>query len=273
MHGWVGELGAGQRVLDLGAGAGSLKGFELQAQLVCVDCDPGAFSAPFPGSRPVVASAERLPFPAESFDLVICHHALEHIPGVDGTLREIGRVLKRDGRLYISVPNGYGLCDGIYRYVFEGGDHVNRFRKAELVARVERTAGVHLRQWQKLYSSFAYLYRLGDLDRAIVPTLQPRLRRIARLPARLTRAVQAGLYVATRAADRAFGVDWSLYGWALYFERGGGEVTENRPFVNVCLNCGSGHAAEELERSRGMFYLCPSCRRRGIYFPPFRNGL
>ena len=32
---------------------------------------------------------------------------------------EIGRVLKPDGRLVVSIPNGYGLCDGIYRFVFE----------------------------------------------------------------------------------------------------------------------------------------------------------
>lgn len=272
MHEWVGALGPGERVLDLGAGAGSLKGFEFRCQLVSVDCDPSAFASAFPGSHHVIATAEHLPFVDASFDLVICHHALEHIPDVDGTLREIGRVLKPGGRLYISVPNGYGLCDGIYRYVFEGGDHVNRFRKAELVERVERGAGVHLRRWQKLYSSFAYLYRLGDLDAAIVPKLPPRLQRIARIPRRWTRGVQAALYLVTRAADRAFGVDWALYGWGFYFERETGEVVQTPPFVNVCLSCGSGHPASALHRA-GLFYVCPTCNRRGIYFAPFRNGL
>jgi predicted RNA-binding Zn-ribbon protein involved in translation (DUF1610 family) len=137
---------------------------------------------------------------------------------------------------------------------------------------VETKVGVRLARWQKLYSSFAYLYRLKDLDRAILPKLPPRLRRIARVPSRVTDSVQAALYVGTRLADRVAGVDWALYGWAFYFDRAGVAVEENPPYVNVCLSCGSGHAAGELTRYKRVFYRCPTCGRRGIYFPPYRNG-
>lgn len=272
MHEWIAQLGPAHRVLDLGAGAGSLKAAGCACPVISVDCDKDAFAAAFPGTWRVVAAGESLPFPEKTFDLIICHHVLEHVARLPETLAEISRVLKPSGRLYVSVPNGYGLCDGIYRFVFEGGDHVNRFRKAELIEIIERRVGLQLTRWQKLYSSFAYLNRLRDLDRAMVPKLAPRLRAAARVPAKITIAVQAALYLGTRAADRMMGVDWALYGWSLYFERSSVGVVENAPFVNVCLSCGSGHPARDLQRTRWIFYRCPTCNRRGIYFPPFRNG-
>jgi SAM-dependent methyltransferase len=281
MHDWIDEMNGGQRVLDLGAGAGSLKSFEYACSVICVDSDKDAFANPYaPQStvRRVIALGESLPFAPSSFDLVLCHHVLEHVVQVEGTLREISRILKPDGRLYISVPNGYGLCDGIYRYLFEGGDHVNRFKKQQLIAMVESSSGLRLTAWQKLYSSFAYLARVKDLDLAVISNLAPRLRRFARLPASVIAVLQGSLYLATRVADRIAGVDWALYGWALYFERPlrdakrANAIREDPPFVNVCLHCGAGYPAEEIVRRRRFLFRCPECEHMGIYFPPFRNA-
>jgi len=271
MHEWIAELGPSGRVLDLGAGAGSLKAFPHSCVIITVDCDAGAFQSAFEHGG-VVALGQSLPFPAAVFDLVICHHVLEHVAELDGTLAEIRRVLKPSGRMFVSVPNGFGLCDGIYRWVFEGGDHVNRFRRDELTAKIESAVGLRLARWQKLYSSFAYLFRIRYLSPAVMPNLPRRLRAVARLPSKLRLAVQAALYVGTRVADRLAGVDWALYGWSLYFDRAGGPVEEDPPFVNVCLNCGSGHAARDLARHRRVFYQCPTCGHKGIFFPPFRTG-
>ncbi len=174
-----------QRALDLGAGAGSLKAFGYRCSIFSVDSDRNAFDKSYDASSAsarVVALGEKLPFSSGAFDLVICHHVLEHVPDYSGALAEIGRVLKPAGRLYVSVPNGYGLCDSIYRYVFEGGDHVNRFAERELVSAIEAGSRVRLAKRQNLYTSFAYLSRLRDLDREVISSLPARLRRIARLP-------------------------------------------------------------------------------------------
>jgi hypothetical protein len=151
---------------------------------------------------------------------------------------------------------------------------VNRFRRPQLIAMVESAVGLRLTAWQKLYPSFAYLARVKDLDPGIFPQLAPRLRRFARLPAGVIAVLQGSLYVGTRIADRIAGVDWALYGWALYFERptSAGAAREDPPFVNVCLHCGSGYAANEITRRWKVLFRCPGCSRVGIYFPPFRNA-
>ena len=44
-------------------------------------------------------------FPDEHFDAVIMRHVLEHVHNPSATLREIHRVLKRDSKLILTVPN------------------------------------------------------------------------------------------------------------------------------------------------------------------------
>jgi len=58
-----------------------------------------------------LASAELLPFPDKSFDIVYCAHVLHYINDWAEPLREMLRVLKIDGRLIVTVhhPLDYGL--------------------------------------------------------------------------------------------------------------------------------------------------------------------
>jgi SAM-dependent methyltransferase len=50
------------------------------------------------------ADATKLPFDKEVFDLVIANHMLEHIPDDTGAMKEIYRVLKKDGQAILQVP-------------------------------------------------------------------------------------------------------------------------------------------------------------------------
>lgn len=268
----------GQRVLDLGGGAGSLQSFVYPCLIVSIDCDGEAFANPFDSASTarVLGRGEQLPFAASTFDLVLCHHVLEHVEHLTSTLSEISRVLKATGRLYVAVPNGYGLCDGIYRYVFHGGDHVNRFSKATLIAAVEGAIRVRLTGWQKLYSSFAYLARIKHIQKAILPTLPTRLRLLYLVPKGVIFVLQTLLYMGTRLWDYIAGSSSALYGWAFYFERVEAvqtAATEIRPYINVCLYCGSGHAATELRTNLFRIYRCPNCDRLDPYFPPFGNAI
>jgi ubiquinone/menaquinone biosynthesis C-methylase UbiE len=56
-----------------------------------------------------VADAESIPYDDESFDLVIGHAVLHHIPDVELSLREVMRVLKPGGRfVFAGEPTKYG---------------------------------------------------------------------------------------------------------------------------------------------------------------------
>lgn len=59
-----------------------------------------------------------LPFPDESFDVVISNHVIEHVGDESNQLlhlRELRRVLKPGGRGYLAVPNRWMLVEPHYR--------------------------------------------------------------------------------------------------------------------------------------------------------------
>ena len=113
----IGTLPAGARVLDLGAGPGSFPSQRQDILVVRLDLErPHRLG---PGSY-VLADAARMPFPPASFDLVVSNHSLEHFTELEATVREIGRVVKPDGVLYVAVPDATTLTDRIYRWLGRG---------------------------------------------------------------------------------------------------------------------------------------------------------
>jgi SAM-dependent methyltransferase len=268
---WIAQLKAGQWVLDVGAGAGSFPGAEFSCAWLALDDDRAAYATPVPYHR-VVGKGHQLPIRDGSIDLIICHHALEHLAPLDETLAEMARVLKPGGKCYISVPNGYGLCDTIYRLVFLGGGHVNRFHRDEVIRLVEQRLHVRLVGWHKLYSSFVYLRKLMELLETPPPDLPVRLLAISRLPLAAVGGAQRMLYIGTRLLDRWLHTELSVYGWAFFFEKPSGQPAMEQPgFVNVCLYCGTGQPAASAPRAGWLSCRCQNCSMTYPYFRPFRN--
>lgn len=108
----------GARVLDIGCGdAGVIIAFaEAGAEVAGLELDEKSLkrAAVRAGEHRVSATlakgvAEALPFPDGSFDLVILDNVLEHVTDRPGTLREIRRVLRADGLLYMVTPKPFSL--------------------------------------------------------------------------------------------------------------------------------------------------------------------
>ena len=62
-----------------------------------------------------------LPYDDDTFDVVITNHVIEHVGDVDAQLHhlaEIRRVLRKDGRVYLAVPNTYRLVEPHFRLPF-----------------------------------------------------------------------------------------------------------------------------------------------------------
>jgi len=49
----------------------------------------------------------KIPFPDAVFDIICCLDVLEHIPSYEHTMRELKRVLKRNGKIFFCIP-----CEG-----------------------------------------------------------------------------------------------------------------------------------------------------------------
>ncbi|MFE9825030.1 class I SAM-dependent methyltransferase [Streptomyces sp. NPDC005791] len=154
-------LAAGDRVLDLGCGAGrhAFECYRRGAQVVALDQNGEEirevakwFAAmKEAGEAPAGATATamegdalNLPFPDASFDVVIISEVMEHIPDDKGVLAEMVRVLKPGGRIAITVPR-YGpekvcwtLSDAYHEV--EGG-HIRIYRADELLGKI-REAGL-----------------------------------------------------------------------------------------------------------------------------------
>jgi SAM-dependent methyltransferase len=96
-------------VLDLGSGDGHFASVAFEAA-VDIGVDPHLKSlreARVRRAYRLLLQAEggRLPLAANAFSSVFSNSVLEHIPDVDGVLRELHRVAKRGGILVFTVPN------------------------------------------------------------------------------------------------------------------------------------------------------------------------
>lgn len=99
---------AGQTVLEAGCGAGRFTEILLQAGALVHAIDlSDAVDANYRniGDRPnyVVAQADllRAPFPAESFDLVLCLGVLQHTPSPEASVAALWRMVKPGGLLVV----------------------------------------------------------------------------------------------------------------------------------------------------------------------------
>jgi SAM-dependent methyltransferase len=155
-------------------------------------------------------AAEHLPFPDDSFDLVLSHEVLEHVADDRCALEEIARVLCAGGRAVVFVPNrGYPFeTHGIYwrgRYRFGNIPFVNYLPRG-----LRDRLAPHVRS-----------YARGDLDRLVArlplkPVEQTMIfgaydNLIARWP-RAGSWLRAALQALERTPLRAFGLShlWVL---------------------------------------------------------------
>jgi len=109
---------AGSSVLDIGCGdAGAIIAFAERgatcAGIECLDAslERGRLRAADHGVDVDLrkAVAESIPFPAETFDLVMLDNVLEHVTDRPQALREARRVLKPGGLLYLVTPKPFAL--------------------------------------------------------------------------------------------------------------------------------------------------------------------
>jgi len=271
---FLAELGSERIAVDLGCGRGSFHYESYRCRIIGIDVTLSAPHLYRDGSRInyICADSGGIPLAAKSVDAVLSHHTMEHFPDYRRTLQEIDRVLKDEGLLWIAVPNGYSLDDALYRFVYSGGGHVNRFTRGGLINAVHELTRFRLKQEVDLFSSFIYLKKPTAEEYEHFP---PSARVLYHMPEDFNTAGVLAINALTRVADKVLGSRLSRYGWGFVF---GSEDAALPPihtaYFNVCSRCGSGLPAAGLREGLtktilGLgFFRCPNCGQKNSFVEP-----
>lgn len=146
-------LSKNDTVLDLGCGMGqsAIKSAKLVKRVIAVDIDKNLIELAKKSTHllsiksvtfEMVNLEEKLKYENNSFDKVIFLDVLEHLNNRDQILREIKRILKPKGLLFISVPNSQTSWKSLQRSVgvcsFSDPDHKTEFSERQIKALLER---------------------------------------------------------------------------------------------------------------------------------------
>lgn len=199
-------LSAGSRILDVGVGLGRLLGKLPACEKHGSDISTRYLErARRTGINVVLARAEDLPYPDAHFDVVVCTDVLEHVLELHLACRQLLRILRPGGHLFVRVPyrenlSGYLETSMPYSYV-----HLRSFDESTLeiwfsrVLRCRVLALVHMGylptrgRWRGIWPTI--IGRLFTLPASAVRHLAPTMfRRIAPwlyLPTEILAVVQA----------------------------------------------------------------------------------
>ncbi len=128
-----------EQLLDAGCGSGLLtewlrnnKGYDVTGVDASDEAGKLCSTHNIPFKR-VNLETDKLPFLDKSFDVATCFELIEHIRNPENLLKEIHRVLRPDGILYISTPNiawwylRLKLLLGVGVWDFHDSDHIRFF--------------------------------------------------------------------------------------------------------------------------------------------------
>jgi len=124
-------------VLDVGCGRKPYRKFLKCREYIGMDINEKV-------NPDIIGKVTNIPFDDETFDAVICTEVLEHLQEPSSGLKEIRRVLKKNGILYITVPMSWCLHyepTDYYRFTKYGLTYLLENNSFEVI-KLERIGGL-----------------------------------------------------------------------------------------------------------------------------------
>lgn len=134
-----------KKILDVGCAGGTMAAKVAKvfpdAEITGIDVYPPMIDyakRKYPHMKFLVADAHKLPFKPGSFDLVTCYETIEHVLQPDKVLKELKRVLKKDGTAIVAMDSGNLLFRSVWFFWEKTfgrawqGAHIHPFHHTEL---------------------------------------------------------------------------------------------------------------------------------------------
>jgi len=123
LYGYVGNLPRKGKILELGCGEGAI--LEILSRRGCETwgVEPNQKAAEIcksKGLNVLCATLEKVNFRDGFFDAVVMSQVLEHLPSPKTALKEVKRVTKSKGRVYIYCPNVEGYLSKLFGKYWHG---------------------------------------------------------------------------------------------------------------------------------------------------------
>ena len=104
----VTKYSKGKSILDIGCGSGELLNLFKENNWESLGIEPNPKAREFAKNSfniEVKDESAILDIPSKSKDAISMWHVLEHVPDINERLKEVKRILKNDGVVFIAVPN------------------------------------------------------------------------------------------------------------------------------------------------------------------------
>lgn len=142
----------GKNILDVACGTGRF--FYLYGQRKIFGCDISQdqlkeAQKKAPNAKLKIADAEKLPYPDNSFDVVITSQFMEHIPQYKTVLKEMVRVCKPQGSIIVDFPNKHSLTYLPTKIRILTGKlrHLNLFTKNQIKS-LSEDLNLEIKNWE-----------------------------------------------------------------------------------------------------------------------------
>ena len=155
------------KMLDIGCGVGDFIKKAEQHGWHCTGVEPSEAAKAIAKKRiqaEILSSEDLEQIPDETFDIITMWHVLEHIDNLYWQVAQLQRLIKKNGRIVIAVPNykSYDAC--YYKEKWAAYDvprHLNHFNKNTLV-KIFKSKGLSLSNTDKLKWDAYYISYMSE---------------------------------------------------------------------------------------------------------------